>query len=127
MAASLGTTRANTILDALPTQYVALSSSLPGLDGSNITEPSASDYVRPSVTFAAASNRQRVSSSLADFISGGGNAATSTGNYAHFAIMTAATSGTIIWRGTLSTPIAWVAGQPVEIASGQITIGFDAT
>lgn len=47
MAADLSDHRANAILDALPTGYLALSSTLPNLDGTNITEPGQGDYVRP--------------------------------------------------------------------------------
>lgn len=124
MAADLSDARANTILDALPTQYLALSSTLPNLDGTNITEPAQGDYVRPSISFAAAANRARVSNALCDFISGGGSAAGSAGSFSYFAIMTAASAGAMIWRGTLTTPVAWVVGQPVEIASGDVTISF---
>lgn len=124
MAADLSDARANTILGALPTMYMALSSTLPNLDGTNINEPAQGDYVRPSIGFAAAAARARVSNAVCDFISGGGPASGSAGSYGFFAIMTAATSGALIWRGTLTTPIAWVVGQHVEIASGDVTISF---
>lgn len=124
MAANLSNARANTILDALPTMYAFLSSTLPNADGTNITEPAQGDYVRPSVSFAAAANRVRVSNAIADFISGGGNASGSAGNFSYGGLMTAASGGTLIWFGTLVVPVAWVVGQPVEIAAGDITIGF---
>lgn len=127
MAADLSDHRANAILDALPTGYLALSSTLPNLDGTNITEPAQGDYVRPSIGLAAAANRARVSNALCDFISGGGNASGSAGNFSYFAIMTAASGGNLMWRGTLTTPVAWVVGQPVEIASGDVQISFPNT
>lgn len=122
--ADLSDAHANTILDALPTMYLALSSTLPALDGTNITEPGQGDYVRPSIGFAAAAARAKVSNAVCDFISGGGVAAGSAGSFSYFAIMTASTSGALIWRGTLTTPVAWVVGQHVEIASGDVTISF---
>ena len=118
---------ANRILDALPTLYVGLSSTYPGLDGSNITEPAQSDYVRPAVSLAAAASRQRVSNALADFINGGGNAAASAGSFPYAFLISASSGGTLRYRCILSLPVAWVVGLPVEIASGQITIGFPSS
>jgi hypothetical protein len=127
MAADLSDARANIILDALPTQYLAPSSTLPNLDGTNVTEPVAGDYVRPAITLAAAAARAKTSSAVADFISGGGVAASSAGTFQYWATFTAASAGTMIWRGTFTTPLAWVVGQQVEIAAGDITFSFPNT
>lgn len=127
MAADLSDAAANAILNAEPTLYLALSSTLPNLDGTNITEPAQGDYVRPSIGLASAAGRVRVSNALCDFINGGGNAAGSAGNFSYFAVMSAAVAGTMRWRGTLTTPVAWVVGQPVEIAAGDVQLSFPNT
>ena len=127
MAADLSDHRANAILDALPTMYLAPSSTLPNLDGTNVTEPVATDYVRPSIGLAAAASRTRVSNAVADFISGGGVAASSAGTFQYWAAYTASSGGNLVWRGVFTTPLAWVVGQQVEIASGDISFSFPNT
>lgn len=132
MAADLSDHYANVILGGgtLPaTQYLHLSGTLPSLDGTNITEPAQGDYVCPAIGFAAAAARVRASNALCDFISGGGNAAGSAGNFSYFAIKDSATpgAGNLVWRGTLTTPVAWVVGQPVEIAAGDVQTSFPNT
>lgn len=127
MAADLSDARANTILDALPSMYIALSSTLPTLAGGNITEPGVGDYVRPLASFAAAASRARTTNALLDFVSGGVATINNAGNFGFYAIMTASSGGAMIWRGTLSAPIAWVAGVNIRIASGNLTIRFPNT
>lgn len=125
--ADMSDTRANAVLGTEPTLYVALSSTLPTLAGGNITEPAQSDYVRPAITLAAASSRARVTSAVLNFISGGGTASGSAGNFGYYALMTAASGGTMNWRGTLTPALAWVAGQNVQIPSGNLSISLPNT
>ena len=113
---------ANAVLDAEPPLYGALSSTPFNNAGGGGTEPVAGDYVRPLLTFAAASGRQRVTTAIADFISGGGNAASTVGTLQYIGLFTAASGGTLRWKGQLTVPVAWVVGSPVEIAPGNIAI-----
>lgn len=126
MAFDFSDARVHSILDGLPTMYVALSSTLPSNvgNGSNITEPAQGDYVRPAISLAAAASRARVTNAVLDFVSGGAVAAGSAGNFGFYAIMTASSGGVMVCRGVLTPVLAWVAGQNVRIPSGNLTIRF---
>jgi hypothetical protein len=124
MTVDFSDARVHAILDGLPSMWVALSSTLPSNagNGSNITEPAVAEYVRASLSLAAASSRQRVSNALLDFVSGGAVATNAAGNFGFYAVMTASSGGVMVCRGRLSAPIAWVAGVNIRIASGNLTI-----
>lgn len=124
MSFAMSDAAANAVLDAEPTLYAALSSTAVQNNGSGLNEPAQADYVRPAVSFAAASGRARTTNAVADFVNGGGNAAATAGSFSYFALMTAASGGTVRWKGQLQQAVAWTVGQPVEIAVGNITIGL---
>jgi hypothetical protein len=130
MAQDYGDYLANYWLNYLRTSktvYAAPSTTYPALDGSNVTEPGQSDYVRPSLAWNTAAARVMTTSALADFISGGGAASGSAGPFPHVAFYDAATSGNFLGRCTLTVPLAWVSGSQVEIAAGDISFRFPSS
>lgn len=131
MAQDLGDYHATRLADLHRTTYTiyaGLSSTLPSLSGTNITAPGQSDYVRPALTFGNAAASRKISTTVvANFVNGGGNASGSAGNFGYVTLHDAASGGNFLGRITLDRVVSWVAGQPVTIDAGNITIDFSAS
>jgi hypothetical protein len=98
--------------------YAELSGTAPADDGTGGAEFSAVDYVRQSVTFAAASNGVVLSSNAQNY----GTAASAWGTANYMALRTASSGGSRIMFGSLVTPIVVGSGTPVSFAVGKITV-----
>lgn len=121
---------ANVMLDALVSGvagslFVGLSSSAPTKAGTNITPP-GSEYARAQVAFGAAAARKRTNTSVANFVSGGGPATSSQGNFTHATFHSAITGGTFYASTPLSQTLVWTSGLPVTMAVGDVSLEFEA-
>jgi hypothetical protein len=86
------------------TVYVALSTADPTEDGSALAEPTGNNYSRASVTnsgtnWDTASGGATANKTAITFATASGDWGTIT----HYAVMDAATSGNMLWYGTLTT------------------------
>jgi hypothetical protein len=107
--------------------YAEPSSTPPNLDGTNVTPCAQGDKVRSLVAFgSAAVNRVMTSTGGANFISGSGAASGNAGPFPYLAWYDAVTGGNFLGRTTLTSALAWVAGQTVTIATGDLTVTQDS-
>ena len=116
--------------------YLALSTTAPNKDGSNVTEPSSTlGYQRSALggssitrymgspTYDASTGKYTITNAKEIHF----NVATSGwGTITHFAIYTYATGGTMYYSGQLSSPINVAEGEVVVIKPGQIAISLSA-
>lgn len=108
--------------------YLALSSTAPEKDGSNFTEPAASTgYARAVVGLANQSATQVMGTPTEGSITNKDiiffpEASSSWGTLTHFGLYTAATGGTLILYGSLSTPITVAANYVPLFRAGNFTL-----
>lgn len=127
MANDIGNYTANYLLKAWRTNkttYAVPSSTPPNRDGTNVTPPVAGDLVRPAISWVDPTGIVMVSSGEVSFISGGGNAGSNAGSFSYLAFYDASSGGNFCGRCALTSPLAWVQGQPVKIAAGDISWDF---
>jgi hypothetical protein len=131
----LSDTYANLVLDlifskatnnAAATYYIGLSSTTPTNSGTNVTEPSGGNYARVAVTnnatnFPAASGRAKSNgttivfpTATADWVAGA--------NLTHFVIYDAASAGTFVGWGALTTPAPVLSGTQASFAAGDLDL-----
>lgn len=125
---SLGTTRANDVLDwllggATPTRpsarYLALHTGDPGTTGAS--EQTGTGYARQALTMAAAASRASTNTSTHTFTNSGGTAWTQT---THWGIWDALTTGGFIWGGALTAARTLGAGESGAWAAGDLDLSF---
>lgn len=110
------------------TLYFGLSTTTPTNTGTNVTEPSGFTYARVSVTnnatnFPAAAARAKSNGTVIVF-----NTATgSWGTVTHWVAYDAATVGTFVAWGALTTPIAIGASTQASFAIGALVINAPGT
>ena len=108
----------------VPTIYVALSTSTPADDGTNVTEPSGGGYARVST---AAGDWNAASAGLIDnandlsFAEASGDWGTLT----HFVLYDALTSGNALAWGALGTSKAIGSGDTAKFATGDLDVSLD--
>jgi len=96
--------------------YVSLHTDDPGTTGAN--EVSGGSYARQQLTLAAPSNKQTSNSAALTFSNM--PAVTVT----HIGLWTAATGGTFLWSGALTTARTLQAGDSLVIDVGNLTISI---
>jgi hypothetical protein len=98
--------------------YVSLHTADPGLTGaSEVTTGVDSDYVRKSVTFAAASALQKASDAAVTWTA---NAGATTYVVTHVGIWDAATTGNFLNYGALAVPETVVASGTFNLSIGRL-------
>lgn len=117
-------------LGSAPTIHMGLSSTTPGEDGTNVTEPSAGGYAR--VATAAADwnpatladpsvidNAEAITlaQATADWVGGA--------NLTHAVLYDAATGGNYLGSGPLPTPKPVLNGDTPNFAAGEINVTLD--
>jgi len=103
------------------TVYVALYTSDPGETNSG-TEVSGNAYARQAVTFNAPSSGACTNSADITFPEA---TPAGWGTVTHFAIFNAATAGTMLFYGALTTSKTVSAGDIVRFKAGQLSIALD--
>lgn len=105
-----------------PTVYVALSTTEPADDGSNVSEPS-DGYARVAhSSWDAASSRLTENTGVITFPQASGDWGTIT----HYALYDALTDGDMLGAGALSVSKNVVSGNTPTIADGEIEISFNS-
>jgi hypothetical protein len=136
----LSDTHANNILDLAfskatngfpATLYVGLSSSTPTNTGTNVTEPSGSGYARVAVTnnatnWPAASARSKANGTAITFPAATGDWVAGS-NLTHWVMYDAASAGTFVAWGAITTPTPVLTGTQPSFAVGAIVITAPGT
>lgn len=109
------------------TVYLALCTADPTdvATGASMSEVANSgSYARTAITFGVAASRQVAQSGVVTFPASSG----AWGTITHWAIVDTATygSGNVLAHGALSSSVAVVSGNTVSVASGQVTVSFNA-
>ena len=115
--------------------YLALSTTDPGRDGTNITEPRGNGYERK--LLGASSQTKLMGQPTENTITNKvtitnaeeihfNEATGSWGEIKYFAIFTTKTDGTIYYSGQLTSPISPVDGSVVVIKKGELSISLSA-
>ena len=114
-------------LASAPTIYVALSTTAPAEDGTNVTEPTGNGYARVA-TVAGDWN----TATLADpSVVTNANAITfpqasgAWGNCTHFVLFDAATNGNVLGSAALTTPKSPTNGDTPSFAAGALSCSLD--
>jgi hypothetical protein len=89
-----------------------------GDPGEDATNNNATNAVRQSVSFSAASGGSLVSSATVTWTS-----VSTTETYSHFSLWDASTAGNPLWKGALSSSAAVTAGDTFQITS--LTLSLD--
>jgi hypothetical protein len=133
MAGNIVDGTANNLLDVLlgagansvspATVYVALSTTTPANDGTNVTEPSGNGYARVAVTndtthWPAASSRTKSNGATITFPT----ATASWGTPTYAVIYTASTGGSVLAFGPIGTPTAIGANAVADFPASSISI-----
>ncbi len=114
-------------LASAPAIYVALSTTAPAEDGTNVTEPSGNGYARVLANAATWDAATLADPSLTD------NATAITfpqatgawGTCTHFALYDAATSGNYLGAAALTTSKSPTSGDTPRFAAGELDITLD--
>ncbi len=112
------TAGSNLVLDTgLPnTVYVGLSSTLPTVGGTNVTEPIGNGYAREAATPGAAANGTRENTNALNFTAAGGD----WGSQVYTVYYTALTGGTLIGWDDLDAARNMVDGAQIDMAIGAV-------
>ncbi len=117
-------------LSSVPTLYVALSSTTPAEDGTNVTEPSAGSYARVSTAAGDWNGATLADPSLID----NANVITfptatadwlAAANLTYFVVYDAATVGNAIMFGVLSVAKPVTNGDTASFAAGDLNVTLD--
>jgi len=108
------------------TLYVALSTTAPNDDGTNVTEPGGGSYARAAVTnnateWPAASGGSKTHANDIIFPTATG----SWGTISHYAVYDAVSGGNLLGHGALSVPKLVGATDTAQFAAGIVTITLD--
>lgn len=101
------------------TLYLALSTTTPAKDGTNVTEPTTGAYAREDVSSILSRSGSTISNT-SDIVFT--TATDSWGTITHGALYTAATDGTFVWFGALTTPKAVSSGSQCTVLTGELDI-----
>jgi hypothetical protein len=118
------------VLASAPTIYVALSSTDPAEDGTNVTEPSSGSYARKSTAagdWNAATNADPsvvTNANAITFVTATGNWLSSA-NIGYFALYDASTSGNFLGKGTLSVAKPVLNGDTASFPAGSLSVSLD--
>lgn len=104
------------------TVYLGLSTADPTQDGTGWVDPTYTGYGRKAITFAAASARSIAQSGAVTFDQCTGGSST----VGWYGVWDAPTGGNLLAEGALAAPKNIVAGNTPSMASGQVTISFNA-
>lgn len=109
------------------TVYIALSTTAPTAAGANVTEPTANGYARVAVlnnatNFPTATGGSKTNGTPITFPEATG--AWGGGNITHFAIFDAATAGTFMGFGSVTTPKTVVAGDTANFPAGALSFSM---
>lgn len=104
------------------TVYLGLSTADPTEDGSGFTNPTYTGYARKPITFAAAANRAIAQTGVVTFdpCTVGSSVVT------HWGLFDALTTGNCLAYGALGASKTVVVGNTPSVASGQVTVTFNA-
>lgn len=102
------------------TVYLALFTSAT-TDAGGGTEAAGGSYARKAITFAAPSAGATTSTAPVTFPN------MPAGTYTHAAICDASSGGHFLWHGPLTSPKTALAGQQLEVAAGDIDVGFTSS
>lgn len=104
------------------TIYLGLSTADPGEDGSGWVNPTYTGYARKAIAFGTASARSIAQNALVTFdpCSAGSSVVT------HWGLFDTLSGGNAMAYGALSAPKTVVAGNTPSVASGQVTVSFNA-
>lgn len=117
-------------LASAPTIYVALSSTAPAEDGTNVTEPSSGSYAR----VATSATDWNAATSADPSVVTNANAVTfptATGDWltgsdlTHFALYDASSSGNVLASGALTSARSVLNGDTISFAADGLTISLD--
>lgn len=117
-------------LASAPTIYVALSSSAPAEDGTNVTEPSSGSYARKSTAAAdwnaatSADPSVVTNANAITFVTATGNWLSSA-DLTHFALYDALTSGNYLGGGALTVAKPVLNGDTASFAPGSLSVSLD--
>lgn len=100
--------------------YMALFTTSPGETGGG-TEVSGASYARQQVAFGTPSNGQMVNSEAIEFPT----ATESWGTAVAWGLFDAASSGNLLWYGSITTPKELLAGDIYRINIGNMTLTMD--
>lgn len=101
------------------TLYLALSTTTPAKDGTNVTEPTTGAYAREDVSSILSRSGSTISNT-SDIVFT--TATDSWGTITHGVLYTAATDGTFVWFGALTTPKAVSSGSQCTVLTGELEI-----
>ena len=104
------------------TVYLGLSTADPTDDASGLAEPSGNGYIRKAITFAAAASRHVAQNADVDFAQASG----AWGMIAHYGVFDAESAGNMMAHGALGASKEVVSGNTPSVASGQVTVSYDA-
>ena len=104
------------------TIYLGLSTSAPNDDGTNWTDPTYTGYARVAIPFGTAAARSIAQNALVTFAQCTSGSSTVT----NWGLFDALTSGNLLASGALSASKTIVAGNTPSIASGQVSVSFNA-
>mgnify|MGYP000938087003 FL=1 len=101
------------------TLYLALSTTTPAKDGTNVTEPTTGAYARVDVSSILSRSGSTISNT-SDIVFT--TATDSWGTITHGVLYTAATDGTFVWFGALTTPKVVSSGSQCTVRTGELDI-----
>lgn len=99
--------------------FLALFTTATADDGTG-TEATGGSYARKSIALTAASGGETENSAVISFSN------MPAGTFTHAAVFDATTGGNMLWHGALTTPKTATAGQALEVAVGELVLGFTA-
>ena len=104
------------------TVYLGLSTADPTEDGSGFANPTYTGYARKAITFGTAASRSIAQSGTVTFdqCTSGSSVVT------HWGLFDQSTAGNLLAYGALSASKTIVAGNTPSVASGQVTVSFNA-
>lgn len=114
-------------LGSAPSMHVALSTTAPAEDGTNVTEPVGNGYARQPAGASVWNDATLADPSLIDnqSIIDFGTATGSWGTVTHVVIFDALTAGNVIASGALTTSRTISNNDPVSFQAGDIDVTLD--
>lgn len=110
----------------MPTIYVAVSSTTPAADGSNVTEPSGGAYARVATsgaTWNAASSGSATNASTITFTAASADWVSGS-NLTYAVLYDASTSGNMIGYGALSVAKDILNGDVLSVPAGSLSVSL---
>ncbi|MFA5379906.1 MAG: hypothetical protein WC455_29370 [Dehalococcoidia bacterium] len=101
------------------TLYLALSTTTPAKDGTNVTEPAGGAYAREDISAVVSRSGSTISNTSDIAFT---TATDSWGTITYGAIYSASEAGTMLWFGALTTPKAIGSGSQCTVLTGELDI-----